>query len=558
MAWLLVDLHRAGVYWGDCSLANTLFRRDGDKIQALPGRCGDQRDPPVAVRRAARLRSRHPRRERRLRPGRPGGHAGPRRRVRGCRGRGRDGRDPLSGGVGRAATRARAVAHRSTGHPGPDSAAQRPGLCDRRARPRAHLADVRGRPAPGGGRQPALPRPRAPEADRAGRPRRARPACSSTTSASTRPGWRHRPARRSPPRRAPTAGWPTSSSRPWPRWSRRSARCATRSRRIATSWRRSGCCPRRPATTSGWRPRWRPTWSSARRRPRPGRGLADSSIALDIDWSGGFDHDEAATPADRSRRLVRRASVHGTIRSDAHIGGVATAPVIRVRGLIKRYGEVKAVDGIDFEVAAGEVFGLLGPNGAGKTTTVEILEGLRSPDGGQATVLGVDVANGADSLKPRIGVSLQTAALYPKLTVVEVIDLFRSFYANSRPTEELIEALGLGERRNAQTRELSGGQRQRLAVALALVNDPELIFLDEPTTGPGPGGPAIALGPDPGAQGGRPHDPPDDPLHGGGGDPVRSPGDHGPRPHPRDGHRRRAHLEALQGAGGAISTASTP
>src|SRR6188768_347626 len=162
---------------------------------------------------------------------------------------------------------------------------------------------------------------------------------------------------------------------------------------------------------------------------------------------------------------------------------VTTDPVIRVRGLVKQYGDVRAVDGIDFDVLPGEVFGLLGPNGAGKTTTVEILEGLRTPDGGQAVVLGIDVAEGVDGLKPRIGVSLQTASLYPKLTVVEVIDLFRSFYRTSRPTDELVEALGLGERRNARTKELSGGQRQRLAVALALVNDPELVFLDEPTTG---------------------------------------------------------------------------
>jgi ABC-2 type transport system ATP-binding protein len=158
-------------------------------------------------------------------------------------------------------------------------------------------------------------------------------------------------------------------------------------------------------------------------------------------------------------------------------------PVIRVRGLTKRYGDVQAVAGIDFDVAKGEIFGLLGPNGAGKTTTVEILEGLRKPDGGEVSVLGVDVTRSADALKPRIGVSLQTAALYPKLTVTELVNLFRSFYPRARSTQEIIDVMELGERRNARSEVLSGGQRQRLAVALSLINDPELVFLDEPTTG---------------------------------------------------------------------------
>jgi ABC-2 type transport system ATP-binding protein len=163
-----------------------------------------------------------------------------------------------------------------------------------------------------------------------------------------------------------------------------------------------------------------------------------------------------------------------------------TDPVIRVAGLRKRYGETHAVDGVSFEVSAGTVFALLGPNGAGKTTTVEVLEGLRTPDEGDVRVLGMDAIRQLDELKPRIGVSLQTAALYPKLTVTEVLDLFRTFYPRGRDSGSLVDLMDLGEKRATRTQDLSGGQRQRLSVALALVNDPELVFLDEPTTGMDP------------------------------------------------------------------------
>jgi ABC-2 type transport system ATP-binding protein len=158
-------------------------------------------------------------------------------------------------------------------------------------------------------------------------------------------------------------------------------------------------------------------------------------------------------------------------------------PVIAVADLHKSYGDVKAVDGISFEVGRGEVFGMLGPNGAGKTTTIEILEGLREHDLGTATVLGMDVARHAPSIKQRIGVQLQTVSLYPRLTVTELLDLFGSFYTHRLPTGQLIDAVDLGERARARSMNLSGGQQQRLSIALALVNDPELIFLDEPTTG---------------------------------------------------------------------------
>jgi ABC-2 type transport system ATP-binding protein len=161
-------------------------------------------------------------------------------------------------------------------------------------------------------------------------------------------------------------------------------------------------------------------------------------------------------------------------------------PVIRVEGLRKLYGETRAVDGVSFEVRRGTIFGLLGPNGAGKTTTVEVLEGLREPDAGEVRVLGIDALQHPDDLRARIGVSLQTAALYPRLTVTEVLTLFRGFYPSGRTPAELIELMDLGEKRNTRTQDLSGGQRQRLSVALALVNDPELVFLDEPTTGMDP------------------------------------------------------------------------
>ena len=164
-------------------------------------------------------------------------------------------------------------------------------------------------------------------------------------------------------------------------------------------------------------------------------------------------------------------------------GATNGGAVIRASELRKRYGEILAVDGVTFEVMPGEIFGLLGPNGAGKTTTVEILEGLRAPDSGEVHILGLDAARHVQQIKERIGVQLQTAALYPNLTVAEVVQLFASFYRRSRRPTEIIDMLDLGEKRNSLTRNLSGGQQQRLSVALALVNEPELLFLDEPTTG---------------------------------------------------------------------------
>jgi ABC-2 type transport system ATP-binding protein len=158
-------------------------------------------------------------------------------------------------------------------------------------------------------------------------------------------------------------------------------------------------------------------------------------------------------------------------------------PALRVTGLRKSYGDVVAVDGLDLTVNAGECFGLLGPNGAGKTTTIEICEGLTVPDAGVVEVLGRRWDKNERELRERLGIQLQETQLAEKLTVDETVNLFRSFYARGRDVGEVIDVVQLGEKRKSRVGKLSGGQKQRLALACAIVGDPELLFLDEPTTG---------------------------------------------------------------------------
>jgi len=156
---------------------------------------------------------------------------------------------------------------------------------------------------------------------------------------------------------------------------------------------------------------------------------------------------------------------------------------IEVRGLRKRYGDVEAVRGVDFEIAQGEVFGLLGPNGAGKTTTVEILEGYRPRDAGDVSVLGHDPERPGPDFRQRIGVVLQQSELWQTLTVREVHEVFAGYYRRPRDIDEVISLVGLDEKRNARLKTLSGGQKRRLDLGVALIGDPDLVFLDEPTTG---------------------------------------------------------------------------
>jgi ABC-2 type transport system ATP-binding protein len=158
-------------------------------------------------------------------------------------------------------------------------------------------------------------------------------------------------------------------------------------------------------------------------------------------------------------------------------------PILQVENLTKRYGDVEAVRGISFQVNEGEVFGLLGPNGAGKTSTVEILEGLRDADGGTVSVCGYDPRTQGGELKHEIGAALQSTALPEKLRVMEALRLFAGFYKRRRNPEDLLKRFGLEEKRNTYYSQLSGGQKQRLALAMALLNDPRVLFFDEPTAG---------------------------------------------------------------------------
>jgi ABC-2 type transport system ATP-binding protein len=162
---------------------------------------------------------------------------------------------------------------------------------------------------------------------------------------------------------------------------------------------------------------------------------------------------------------------------------VATKAALCVAQLRKFYKDVVAVDGLDLEVQAGECFGLLGPNGAGKTTTVEICEGLTVPDSGEVQVLGLNWSTDADQLRQRLGIQLQDTQLSEKLTVYETVRLFRSFFRQGADAADVIARVQLDEKRNARVGDLSGGQKQRLALACALVGDPDFLFLDEPTTG---------------------------------------------------------------------------
>jgi ABC-2 type transport system ATP-binding protein len=211
-------------------------------------------------------------------------------------------------------------------------------------------------------------------------------------------------------------------------------------------------------------------------------------------WLGPYHCRQCGAPLMKSRTAPARADVsaasHGTAaenlgRSDAELHELMADDgyAVRVRGLTKSYGAVNAVAGIDLDIRRGEIFALLGPNGAGKTTTCEILEGYRTRDRGAVSVLGCDPERDRERLKPRIGIVLQSTGVERYLTVHETIAMYAGLYPHPRPLNEVIELVGLDAKRDERVIRLSGGQQRRLDVAIALAGDPELLFLDEPTTG---------------------------------------------------------------------------
>jgi ABC-2 type transport system ATP-binding protein len=180
---------------------------------------------------------------------------------------------------------------------------------------------------------------------------------------------------------------------------------------------------------------------------------------------------------------ARHMNISATSTAGPGRGGAVSAPDIRIRGLIKKYGDHLAVDGGNLDIHAGEVFALLGPNGAGKTTTVEILEGYRQRDGGEVSVLGEDPGTAGRAWRSRIGIVPQSSNENAELSIEELVRHFARYFPDSRDPDEVIHAVGLDEKRTARSRTLSGGQRRRLDVALGIIGRPRLLFLDEPTTG---------------------------------------------------------------------------
>ncbi len=214
------------------------------------------------------------------------------------------------------------------------------------------------------------------------------------------------------------------------------------------------------------------------REPRPTVAIGGAAGREKSSIGAG---DPAIAAPDGLRR--RRFALVSAGRDDGSMVGEDAASAVRVRGLTKAYGDVEAVRGLDLDISRGEIFALLGPNGAGKTTTVEILEGYRKRDGGEVAVLGVDPGHERARLKPQIGIVLQSTGVERYLTVVETVAMYAGFYPHPRPVDEVIDLVGLNAKRGERVIRLSGGQQRRLDVAIALAGDPELLFLDEPTTG---------------------------------------------------------------------------